>query len=235
MLIFCVFHSGLPVREQPPDLQIPCENCVYNYDSLPSKHWKKYVYAARFVGLVKSKTPKVTYFSALGKCQLMETMTDFEIRYYSGAKLLRSPTEGVKVYNANGMLLSDHACMEARSLIEHGNECFSHCAAVSNALEVAQTKDSSCFPVTIGRRPITDVQPPQKFDGLRDTTNTNFAFSTPKSNQVIRNIIFKMIIHFLMNTINFNSYRVQLTFQLALFRRSEILQISEAITRDPIY
>ncbi|KAH8258888.1 hypothetical protein KR038_012154 [Drosophila bunnanda] len=172
---------GLPVREQPPELQIPSEDCIYNYECLPSKHWKKYVYAARFVGLVKSKTPKVTYFSAMGKCQLMETMTDFEIRFYSGAKLLRSPTEGLKVYNANGMLLSNQACLEARSLIEHGNECFSHCVAVSNALEVAQTKESTCFPVTIGRRPIADVQPVQKFEGLRDTTN--FAFSTPKSNQ----------------------------------------------------
>ncbi|XP_016959402.1 serine/threonine-protein kinase PLK4 [Drosophila biarmipes] len=172
---------GLPVREHPPDLQIPSGDCVYNYENLPSKHWKKYVYGARFVGLVKSKTPKVTYFSALGKCQLMETMTDFEIRFYSGAKLLKSTSEGLKVYDVNGMLLSDHSCPEPRSLIEHGNECFTHCVNISNALEVAQTKDNTCFPVTIGRRPITDVQPAQRLDGLRDTTN--IAFSTPKSNQ----------------------------------------------------
>ncbi|XP_017042337.1 serine/threonine-protein kinase PLK4 [Drosophila ficusphila] len=172
---------GLPVREHPPDLQIPSGDCVFNYENLPSKHWKKYVYGARFVGLVKSKTPKVTYFSALGKCQLMETMTDFEIRFYSGAKLLKSPSEGLKVYDANGMLLSDHSCSEPRSLIEHGNECFTHCVNISNALEVAQTKDNACFPVTIGRRPIADLQPAQRLDGLRDTTN--IAFSTPKSNQ----------------------------------------------------
>ncbi|XP_016925999.3 serine/threonine-protein kinase PLK4 [Drosophila suzukii] len=172
---------GLPVKEQPPELQIPSGDCVYNYDNLPSKHWKKYVYGARFVGLVKSKTPKVTYFSALGKCQLMETMTDFEIRFYSGAKLLKSASEGLKVYDANGMLLSDLSCPEPRSLIEHGNECFTHCVNISNALEVAQTKDNTCFPVTIGRRPIPDVQPAQRLDGLRDTTN--IAFSTPKSNQ----------------------------------------------------
>ncbi|KAH8373522.1 hypothetical protein KR009_012404, partial [Drosophila setifemur] len=172
---------GLPIREQPPDLQIPSEDCVYHYESLPSKHWKKYVYADRFVGLVKSKTPKVTYFSALGKCQLMETMSDFEIRFYSGAKLLKSPTEGLQVYNGNGMILSDHACLQARLLIDHGNECFTHCVSISNALEMTQTKDNTCFPVTIGRRPITDVQAAQRFDGLRDTTN--IAFSTPKSNQ----------------------------------------------------
>ncbi|KRK05388.1 uncharacterized protein Dyak_GE28385 [Drosophila yakuba] len=79
------------------------------------------------------------------------------------------------------MFLSDHTCSESRSLIEHGNECFTHCININNALEVAQTKDNSCFPVTIGRRPVTDVQPAQRLDGLRDTTN--IAFSTPKSNQ----------------------------------------------------
>ncbi|XP_017072409.1 serine/threonine-protein kinase PLK4 isoform X2 [Drosophila eugracilis] len=172
---------GLAVRDQPPDLQIPSGDCVYSYENLPSKHWKKYIYGARFVGLVKTKTPKVTYFSGLGKCQLMETMNDFEIRFYSGAKLLKSPSDGLKVYDANGMLLSDHSCPEPRSLIEHGNECFTHCVNISNALEIAQTKDNTCFPVTIGRRPVPDVQSAQRLDGLRDTTN--FAFSTPKSNQ----------------------------------------------------
>ncbi|KAH8295787.1 hypothetical protein KR018_009075 [Drosophila ironensis] len=172
---------GLPIKEQPPDLQIPSEDCVYNYESLPSKHWKKYVYADRFVGLVKSKTPKITYFSALAKCQLMETMTDFELRFYSGAKLIKSPAEGLKVYNANGMTLSDHSYPEARSLIEHGNECFTHCVSISNALEMAQTKENACFPVTIGRRPIVEAPAAQRFEGFRDTTN--IAYSTPKSNQ----------------------------------------------------
>ncbi|EDW39537.1 GL11903 [Drosophila persimilis] len=172
---------GLPIREHPPDPLIPSENCVYNYENLPNKHWKKYVYAARFVGLVKSKTPKITFFSSLGKCQLMETMTDFEVRFYSGAKLLKSSTDGVKVFNSNGAVLSDNGCAEARNLIDHGNECFSHCVNISNALELAQTKENTCFPVTIGRRPAADMHAGQRFDGLRDTTN--FAYSTPKSNQ----------------------------------------------------
>ncbi|ALC44164.1 SAK [Drosophila busckii] len=155
--------------------------CVYSYDNLPSKHWKKYIYAARFVSLVRSKTPKVTYFSKLAKCHLMENMSDFEMSYYSGAKLLKSPSEGVKVYNAHGMLYTDQASPEAKRLIDHSNECFAHCLSISNALELAQTGANTCFPVTIGRRPVADAPTAQRSEGLKDTTN--FAYSTPKSQQ----------------------------------------------------
>lgn len=175
---------GLPIREQPSEHYPTGEDCTFTYDNLPSKHWKKYVYAARFVGLVKSKTPKVTYFSTLAKCHLMENMADFEMNFYSGAKLTKSPSEGIKVYNENGMVLSDQTSSAAKGFIEHSNECFAHCLSICNALELAQTGSNTCFPVTIGRRPAPQVHSAQRSDiGLRDTTN--FAYSTPKSHQVI--------------------------------------------------
>ena len=34
--------------------------------------------------MVKSKTPKVTYFSDQAKCMLMESEDDFEAVFYSG-------------------------------------------------------------------------------------------------------------------------------------------------------
>ncbi|XP_034108869.1 serine/threonine-protein kinase PLK4 [Drosophila albomicans] len=171
---------GLPIREHPSAQYLSGEDWSYDYDNLPNKHWKKYVYAARFVGLVKSKTPKVTYFSALAKCHLMENLADFEMNYYAGAKLTKSPSEGIKVYDTHGVLLSDHASNEAKSLIEHSNECFAHCLSICNALELAQTGNNTCFPVTIGRRPSAAQLPPnERSDGLKDTTN--FAYSTPKS------------------------------------------------------
>ncbi|EDW18870.1 uncharacterized protein Dmoj_GI13469 [Drosophila mojavensis] len=172
---------GLPIREKPSELHANGTDNAYTYDNLPSKHWKKYVYAARFVGLVKSKTPKVTYFSKLAKCHLMENMADFEMSFYSGAKLTKSPSEGIKVYDASGALLSDHTSSEAKRLIEHSNECFAHCLSICNALELAQTGSNTCFPVTIGRRPIAEVLPTQRSESLRDTTN--FMYSTPKSQQ----------------------------------------------------
>ncbi|KAL7734495.1 hypothetical protein ACLKA6_010814 [Drosophila palustris] len=173
---------GLPIREQPSEHHLGGQDCTYDYDNLPSKHWKKYVYAARFVGLVKSKTPKVTYFSTLAKCHLMENLADFEMNYYSGAKLTKSPSEGIKVYDAHGVLRSDHTSPDTKGLIDHSNECFAHCLSICNALELAQTGSNTCFPVTIGRRPpIAQMPPSQRSEGLRDTTN--FAYSTPKSQQ----------------------------------------------------
>ncbi|XP_030375215.1 serine/threonine-protein kinase PLK4 isoform X2 [Scaptodrosophila lebanonensis] len=172
---------GLPIRDQPPDSYVPSEDCVFCYENLPTKHWKKYVYAARFVSLVKSKTPKLTYFSAEAKCQLMENMSDFEIYFYSGAKVLKFLSETKKVYDMYGVLLSDHSCVQAKKLINHSNECFVHCISVCNALEMTQTDVNNCFPATIGRRPVAQMLPVQNLDGLpimRDTTNFT---STPKT------------------------------------------------------
>jgi polo-like kinase 4 len=39
-------------------------DAFYSYQSLPSKLWKKYLYAARFVNLVRAKTPKVTLYTS---------------------------------------------------------------------------------------------------------------------------------------------------------------------------
>lgn len=45
----------------------------------------RYLYAARFVNLVKAKTPKITLYSDQAKCILMENSPeDFEVLFYSG-------------------------------------------------------------------------------------------------------------------------------------------------------
>uniref|UniRef100_A0A182MRM6 Serine/threonine-protein kinase PLK4 n=1 Tax=Anopheles culicifacies TaxID=139723 RepID=A0A182MRM6_9DIPT len=77
-------NRGVPIKNEPPDLPSGGINCIYNYEEIPEKHWKKYVYAARFVNMVKAKTPKVTLYSDKAKCQLMETMRDFEVIFYDG-------------------------------------------------------------------------------------------------------------------------------------------------------
>lgn len=57
-----VFHpngkKGVSLSSSPPEPPSSCENS-YLFSSLPSKYWKKYQYAARFVQLVRRKTPKV--------------------------------------------------------------------------------------------------------------------------------------------------------------------------------
>jgi len=43
-----------------------------------------YLLLCSFIRMVKSKTPKVTYFSDQAKCMLMESAEDFEAIFYSG-------------------------------------------------------------------------------------------------------------------------------------------------------
>ena len=41
--------SGVPVGPEPPPLPRAGADAFYGYHSLPHKHWKKYIYAARSV------------------------------------------------------------------------------------------------------------------------------------------------------------------------------------------
>ncbi len=82
--------KGIPVGERPPQLPPDHMLKLYNFHSLPQKYIKRYQYAARFVRLVRSKTPKVTLYSKQAKCMLMENMPngDFEALFYDGECML---------------------------------------------------------------------------------------------------------------------------------------------------
>lgn len=170
---------GLPVNDHPPELPPVSSDCIFTYHTLPSKHHKKYVYAARFVDLVKSKTPKVTYYSTLAKFALMETLEDFETTFYDGSRVTKSPGENIKVYDKHGrQITSDEG---GQALIEHQQACFNHCLSISKALEVTElSRNHTCFPIVIGRRPTTDIQS-QFIANKRD--NNILTSSTPKSQQ----------------------------------------------------
>ena len=57
--------SGVPLTLCPPAPLPGCESSYYLFSNLPSKYWKKYQYATRFVHLVRKKTPKVNKQSHL--------------------------------------------------------------------------------------------------------------------------------------------------------------------------
>lgn len=61
-------------------------HAFYSYHDLPQRYWKKYQYASQFVGLVRAKTPKVTLYTDLAKCMLMENggNPDYEACFYNG-------------------------------------------------------------------------------------------------------------------------------------------------------
>lgn len=79
---------GFPLADRPP---LPTDNISrYSFDNLPEKYWRKYQYASRFIQLVRSKTPKITYFTRYAKCILMENSpgADFEVWFYDGSPYL---------------------------------------------------------------------------------------------------------------------------------------------------
>lgn len=55
--------TGVSLTSLPPH-PAGCESmCTYLFSNLPSKYWKKYQYATRFVHLVRKKTPKVRHIN----------------------------------------------------------------------------------------------------------------------------------------------------------------------------
>ncbi|CAG8671741.1 10923_t:CDS:2, partial [Ambispora leptoticha] len=75
-------------KETPAILVNPIKS--YTFDELPIKYLKKYRYAAKFIELVKSKTPKIIFYSPQAKCILMENgpMADFEM-WFSNRTMVR--------------------------------------------------------------------------------------------------------------------------------------------------
>lgn len=81
---FLCYIRGVPVSSEPPPLPSGGTDFLFGYETLPDQHCRKYLYAVRFINLVRAKTPKVTFYSRLAKCQLMETGADYEAAFYDG-------------------------------------------------------------------------------------------------------------------------------------------------------
>lgn len=75
---------GATPSSEPAPLPEQGADRIYSIENLPEKHWKKYMYAFKFVELVRAKTPKVTFYSDKAKCLLMENLVDFEVCFYEG-------------------------------------------------------------------------------------------------------------------------------------------------------
>lgn len=148
---------------QPAEPADPNRVEHFAYPHVPARHWKKYTYAARFVQLVRAKTPKVTYYSLLAKCQLMETLADFEMCFYAGdERFTRTPADGVRFTSARGAVTEeldfgvrlDGPSAAQRDHLQH---CWQHCVQLERALREMQC-DGEVFPTTVGRRPVTVPQ-----------------------------------------------------------------------------
>ncbi|XP_032513678.2 serine/threonine-protein kinase PLK4 [Danaus plexippus] len=130
----------------------PNPNEVFTYHNLPQKHWKKYLYAARFVELVKAKTPKITLYTPLAKCQLMENGTDIEMFFYNNEKVTFTSTEGLKVIDKNLKTYQNAKFVpELKYLTDHFEECSNRLNRIQSALSCIPDE---CFPLIIGKRPV---------------------------------------------------------------------------------
>lgn len=142
--------KGMSVQQQPPDLPSNGTNDMFCYENLPEKHWKKYMYAHRFVQMVQAKTPKITFYSEIAKCQLMENLQEFEMCLYKGGKVTKNG-ESSK-FNLQ-IEASMSVMVQEINIIEHAEKCYNHCVRIEETLSLMNA-DQPCFPVIIGRRPV---------------------------------------------------------------------------------
>ncbi|XP_068437229.1 serine/threonine-protein kinase PLK4 isoform X3 [Clinocottus analis] len=160
--------KGFPVLDCPPAL--PEDILICSYEDLPEKYWKKYQYASKFVQLVKSKTPKVTFYTKYAKVMLMENSpnADLEVCFYDGAKthktteLVRVVEKSGKSYTVKGEVGLNGLSPESRLYVEMSDEGHSLCLSLEAAItaeEQRSTKKVPFFPITIGRRPANPDSP----------------------------------------------------------------------------
>ncbi|XP_046964911.1 serine/threonine-protein kinase PLK4 [Vanessa cardui] len=151
---------------------------VFSYHNLPQKHWKKYLYAARFVDLVKAKTPKITLYTSLAKCQLMENNIDIEMFFYGGEKVTYTSTDGLKIIDKN--LKTHHhltVAADLKYLTDHFEECSNRLKRIQNALSCISDE---CFPLIIGKRPVPIANNVTSSGQVSSNTDRNY--STPLFN-----------------------------------------------------
>lgn len=82
----------IEVGSQPPPLPSRGADSIYSFENLPACHHRKYLYAYRFVKLVRTKTPKLTLYTQRSKCQFMENgpKPNCEVYFYNGVKVHQS-------------------------------------------------------------------------------------------------------------------------------------------------
>ncbi|XP_014639971.1 PREDICTED: serine/threonine-protein kinase PLK4 [Ceratotherium simum simum] len=152
---------GFPLADRPPS---PTDNISrYSFDNLPEKYWRKYQYASRFVQLVRSKSPKITYFTRYAKCVLMENSpgADFEVWFYDGAKihktedLIQVIEKSGKSYTLQGESEVNSLKEEIQIYMDHANEGHRICLALESIISEEEKKSGSApfFPIIIGRKP----------------------------------------------------------------------------------
>ncbi|RZF42166.1 hypothetical protein LSTR_LSTR004315 [Laodelphax striatellus] len=203
--------KGVPVSDKTVPLPAQGADAIHSYESLPEKHWKQYIHAAKFVNLVRAAIPKVTFFSQQAKCMLMENSPDpdFQAFFFNGGKITRSEGK-IKVIDVDGRPAGSFSLHDFESssmtivsasvsaMWKHFQQCYDHCRSLESVLEKLSSEESSLksdtsyFPITIGQKPVSSplngkenfptISPPATINGSRTGSALTFE-SRYKNNQ----------------------------------------------------
>ncbi|XP_041463144.1 serine/threonine-protein kinase PLK4-like isoform X2 [Lytechinus variegatus] len=158
--------KGFPIMEDPPSPPQDSGITTHSYHDLPSKYWKKYQYASRFIQLVRSKTPKVTLYTSEAKCMLMENgpTADFEACFYDGTKIHATSAE-LDVTESNGQTsklpadpTSDRIPSHLKPVITSFYTWQQHCVDVESAIASLESRHGygPFFPLILSRKPVQE-------------------------------------------------------------------------------
>ena len=121
-------------------------------NQLPTAYIKKYKYASRFVSLVKSKTPRIIFYSPQAKCTTFEDpKTDIQFVFYNGTKVKYSAFQSsVQIYRpgeSDQIQVFDFRLPfqpAFQPIIQHCHDCYQRC------LEIEKYCDpNGSFPIII--------------------------------------------------------------------------------------
>ena len=151
-------------RFKPPE--------VYTLDSLPPNHWKKYVYASKFINLIRDKTPKVIYHCNQTRSTFSDNLTSVNAKvssldYKGNHYVINKVTlmENNTIFEASVLNVSNNSEFKvafspevkekySEVLFQQMFDLYHECLSIeSNMEQLSISSGNDYFPVTIGKRP----------------------------------------------------------------------------------
>ncbi|XP_015184003.1 PREDICTED: serine/threonine-protein kinase PLK4 isoform X2 [Polistes dominula] len=166
--------SPLEIGSQPPPLPSHGADSIYSYENLPLRHHKKYIYASRFVQLVRGKTPKITLYTQHAKCLFMENgpHPDCEVHFYNGVKVT-FVNGTVKITEGGNTYVEGEFPTHLDEFYEHYSNSYKRCLILESALQSLESATGHPnFPIIIGRRPCSALNDRPCLQGKENVSHT---------------------------------------------------------------
>ena len=84
--------------------QCPFDSPCYSHDSLPEKYWHKYDNACRFMNIVRSKLPMITYYTDEAKAVLFDTSSLFEVVFFADSTRFIYNGDSIRMVKNTGIV-----------------------------------------------------------------------------------------------------------------------------------